>query len=299
MSDMQATLDSSNKIIQGVWFASELTAMQQLCIRSYIDHGHEFHLYVAGPTKGVPEGTIIKDANAFVSESERRKFPHNTQAADLCRVLIVLQEGGWYVDLDTVCLRPFDFPEPYVFVSEDPSKYGKQKSTKIPLTPCLETVTNAIPNNIFKAPAGSPFLQYVADRIRSSDTLHPDHWTVFGPDLFMEGIPKFGLEQFVKAPIVLDAANPNELYHLVDGNVRYNISDKSYAMHFRTSWWSGLLQPSLSAIHHPDSLFEQLKRKHNVSASGPRYKSVPYYYQQLAGMIERKSHKLARRLSWA
>ena len=97
-------------------------------------------------------------------ESEPRKFPHNTQAADLCRVLIVLQEGGWYVDLDTVCLRAFNFPEPYVFVSEDPSKYGKQKSTKIPLTPCLETVTNAIPNNIFKAPAGSPFLQYVTDQ---------------------------------------------------------------------------------------------------------------------------------------
>ena len=71
-----------------------------------------------------------------------------------------------------------------------------------------------------------------------------------------------------KPPIVFDAANPNELYHLVDGNVRYNISEKSYAMHFRTSWWSGLLQPSLSAIHHPDSLFEQLKRKHNVPGVG-------------------------------
>jgi|SRR5579862_3242861 len=295
---MQTTLDSSNKIIQGVWFASELTAMQQLCIRSYIDHGHEFHLYVAGPTKGVPEGTIIKDANAFVSENERRKFPHNTQAADLCRVLIVLKEGGWYVDLDTVCLRPFDFPEPYVFVSEDPSKYGKQKSTKLPLTPCLETVTNAIPNNIFKAPAGSPFLQYVAERIRSADTLHPGHWTAFGPDLFMEGIPKFHLEQYVKAPIVLDAANPNELYHLVDGNVRYDISEKSYAMHFRTSWWSGIRQPSLSATHHPDSLFEQLKRKHRIVTADPRYKSLPYYYVQLAGMLGRKKVKLARRLGW-
>jgi mannosyltransferase OCH1-like enzyme len=269
MSDMQTDLDATNKTIRGVWFASELTAIQQLCIKSYMDHGHEFHLYVAGPTKGVPEGTIVEDANAYVSASERKKFPHNSQAADLCRVLVVLEEGGWYVDLDTVCLRPFDFPEPYVFVSEDPSKYGKQKSTKIPLTPCLETVTNSIPNNIFKAPVGSPFLQHIADRIRSSDTLNPGYWTVFGPDLFMEAIPKFHLEQYVKAPIVLDAANPNELYHLVDGNVRYNISEKSYAMHFRTSWWSGLFQPSLSAVHHPDSQFEQLKRKHYVATSGP------------------------------
>ena len=295
----QITLDNSNKIIRGVWFASELTAIQQLCIKSYMDHGHEFHLYVAGPTRGVPEGTIVEDANAYVSASERKKFPHNTQAADLCRILVVLKEGGWYVDLDTVCLRPFDFPEPYVFVSEDPSKYGKQKSTKIPLTPCLETVTNAVPNNIFKAPAGSPFLQYIADRIRSSDTLHPSHWTVFGPDLFMEAIPKFHLEQYITAPVVLDAANPNELYHLVDGKVRYDISEKSYAMHFRTSWWSGLLQPSLSAVHHPDSFFEQLKRKHGISNSGPRYKSLPYYYSQLAGMLGRKSGKLARKLGWA
>jgi len=295
----QTTLDASNKIIRGVWFASALTVMQQLCIKSYMDHGHEFHLYTAGPTKGVPEGTIVEDANAYISADERRKFPHNTQAADLCRVLVILREGGWYVDLDTVCLRAFDFPEPYVFVSEDPSKYGKQKSTKAPLTPCLETVTKAIPNNIFKAPAGSPFLQYIVDKIRSADTLHPDHWTVFGPDLFIEAAPKFGLEQYVKAPIVLDAANPNELYHLVDGNVRYNISEKSYAMHFRTSWWSALFQPSLSAVHHPDSFFEQLKRKHNVVTSAPRYKSPSYYFLQFAGMLGRKKGKLARRLGWA
>lgn len=293
---MPSTLDESNKIIQGVWFGTELTSIQQLCIRSYIDHGHEFHLYTAGPTKGVPEGTVVRDANAFMSKSDREKFPHNSQAADLCRVLIVLKEGGWYVDLDTICLRPFDFPEPYVFVSEDPSKYGQQKSTKIPLTPCLEIPTKHIPNNIFKCPAGSPFLQYVVEKIRSADTLHPSHWTVFGPDLFIEGVSKFNLQQYVKAPIVLDAANPNELYHLIDGNVRYNISEKSYGMHFRTSWFSRLLQPSLSATHHPNCLFEQLKRKHNVVTTGPRYKSIPYYYLQLTNMLGRKSRKLARRL---
>ena len=47
--------------------------MQQLCIRSYIDHGHEFHLCL-GPTQGVPEGTIIKDANAFVSRERAKEI---------------------------------------------------------------------------------------------------------------------------------------------------------------------------------------------------------------------------------
>lgn len=277
-----ATVSESNKVIRGVWFASELTPIQQLCIKSYMDHGHEFHLYTAGPTKGVPEGTILKDANPFLPQQERERFLHNSQAADLCRVLIVQREGGWYVDLDTVCLRPFDFSEPYVFVSEDTSKFGNQRNPEAPITPCSENVTGYISNSTFKSPAGSPYLQYIVDEIRSSDTRHTKEWTVFGPNLFSKAIPKFDLRQYVKPPIVFDAANPNELYHLVDRNVRYNFSEKSYAIHFRTSWWHGIGRPSLSAAHHPDSLFERLKRKHKVSTCSSSQRAIFRFANMLA-----------------
>ena len=261
---------NDNEIIRGVWFASSVGPMQQLCMKSYMDYGHDFHLYTAGPCRGVPEGVIIEDANDFTPADVRARFPHNSQSADLCRDLIILKEGGWYVDLDTVCLRPFDFSEPYVFVSEDTSKFNcktasGQKAVTDPITPCSEVPTNYISNSTFKAPAGASFLQNMVDHIRRSDTAHPRRWESFGPDLFVSEVVNSPLRAYVKAPIVFDAANPNELYHLVASGVQYDISSKSYAMHFRTSWWGRGGAPSLDDMHPSDSMYECLKRKHGVA----------------------------------
>lgn len=34
------------------------------------------------------------------------------------RYKLILERGGWWVDLDTVCLRPFDLDLEHVFASE-------------------------------------------------------------------------------------------------------------------------------------------------------------------------------------
>jgi mannosyltransferase OCH1-like enzyme len=253
---------TDNKIIRGVWFGSKLTAMQQLCIKSYIDNGHEFHLYISEPTTDIPEGVIVKDANKILPQSARDKFTCHSHFSDYFRVLLILREGGWYVDMDTVCLRPFDFPEPFAFVSEDTSTFSQnKKDPKIPPKPVSEVVSNYISGCIFKSPADSPFLKYIVNVIETMDTLHPKDWICVGPALFSEAIPKFDLLQYVKPPIVFDGVNPDELMHLVSSNVPWNISEKSYAIHFRTSWWEGRLSKSYPS----DSLFEQLKRKHGVA----------------------------------
>ena len=249
-----------NYIIRGVWIGSALTAMQQLCIKSYIDNGHEFHLYITEPTSGIPDGAIVHSTDEIVPEFTLERFSGRNFYSDYFRARLIKEYGGWYVDVDTVCLKHFDFREPYVFVSEDTSKFSPQKDTKEPLTPCSEVVTNYVSGCIFKSQANSEFLNYIINQIDATDTKSPKRWESFGPDMFCDAVPRFSLVQYVKPPIVFDAANPNELYHLVDGNARYNISDKSYAMHFRTSWWGN----SLSEKHHPDSMFEQLKRKHGV-----------------------------------
>ena len=32
-------------IIQSLWIGDDLTNLEKLCVQSFIDHGHEFHLY--------------------------------------------------------------------------------------------------------------------------------------------------------------------------------------------------------------------------------------------------------------
>jgi len=248
-----------------VWFGDELTPIQRLSIKSYIDNGHEFHLYKQ-ELKGIPEGTVVHDTREIITDDELEKFGEDVvHAADFFRALVIFKEGGWYVDLDTICLKHFDFPEPYVFSSEDTSKFGNKKDPTGCPTAVLEQPTEYVGGCTFKCPPRSPFLECIIDRINGLDKRNIA-WTASGPDLFSSLIPAHGLKEFVKAPVVFDAINPDELRYFVMGNTNWGFSEKSYAMHVRTSWWNSCYCPdgNLSQYHHPNSLYEQLKKKHGI-----------------------------------
>ena len=110
-----------NEIIQGLWVGPELSVMEQLSVSSFLRHGHQYHLYVYDDVKNIPAGTVIKDGNEILSAS--RIFQYKQQASysgfsNFFRYKLLLERGGWWVDTDTVCLKPFDFSEEYVFSSE-------------------------------------------------------------------------------------------------------------------------------------------------------------------------------------
>ena len=53
-------------VIQSLWIGDSLSNLEKLCIQSFMDNGHEFHLYVYENVAGIPDGTIIKDANEIL-----------------------------------------------------------------------------------------------------------------------------------------------------------------------------------------------------------------------------------------
>ena len=56
-------------LIQSLWIGPRLTTMEQLTIRSFLEHGHEFRLYVYDRVDGVPEGTVVCDGNEVLPRS--------------------------------------------------------------------------------------------------------------------------------------------------------------------------------------------------------------------------------------
>lgn len=103
--------------VQSLWIGEQLSPIEQLCARSFLHHGHEFILYVYDEPAGVPDGVRIKDANAILPASA--VFMHNigTYAifSDWFRWALLYRCGGWWVDMDVVCLKPFMFDEALVF----------------------------------------------------------------------------------------------------------------------------------------------------------------------------------------
>src|ERR1039458_601847 len=136
----------ANKIVQSFW-SGPVTTMEKLCIKSYIANGHEFHLYTyegeLWETFGKMSGCVVKDANEIVSEKEMKNFWCLQNYSDFFRVTLLLKYGGWWVDLDNICLKHYDFPDEYVFAD----------SVAPPNAHIIQT-------NVMKVPAHSQLMHY-------------------------------------------------------------------------------------------------------------------------------------------
>jgi len=116
-------------IIQGLWIGDSLSKMEQLSIKSFLDNGHEYHLYTYGDVKNIPKGTIIKDGNEIVSKNEIYTYKNGSYSAfsNLFRFTMLYKKGGYWADTDLVCVKKIDIDNPYVFSSEPIDNYSKNK----------------------------------------------------------------------------------------------------------------------------------------------------------------------------
>lgn len=175
----------SNRIIQGLWIGGELSIMEQLSIRSFLAHGHEYHLYTYGDVKLVPSGTVIQDGNEILPASQ--VFTHQSGwgmgsyagFADLFRYHLLRQKGGWWADTDVICLKPFDFTAEYVIASTWEGEWGS------PATNC-----------VLKIPKQSELAVFLDDESRQKDPKHLQFGDI-GPHLVQTAVAKFNLSDRV------------------------------------------------------------------------------------------------------
>ena len=85
-----------SNIIQSLWIGDELSNMEQLSAKSFIDHGHTYHLYTYGDVKNIPEGVIVKDGNEILLESEIFRYKNGSVSAfsNLFRFALLYKKGG-------------------------------------------------------------------------------------------------------------------------------------------------------------------------------------------------------------
>lgn len=117
----------SNKIIHGLWIGERLSPLELLTLHSFIDKGHEFHLWIYEPLQNdLPEEVICQDANTIIPKEEiftrqkgdsKKGFGKGSLAlfSDLFRYKLLYEKGGWWVDMDVTCLKPFNIETEYYF----------------------------------------------------------------------------------------------------------------------------------------------------------------------------------------
>lgn len=95
---------------QGFWHGPPLGPIQNACLSTFIERGHAFELFTYKGME-VPQGVSISDAAAIIPLDELFHFENSNTGkpdlgpfSDLFRFKLLQERGGWWSDVDTVCL---------------------------------------------------------------------------------------------------------------------------------------------------------------------------------------------------
>lgn len=230
-------------VVQGLWIGPRLSAMERLSIESFLRHGHAFHLYTYGDVEGVPHGAVIRDGREILP-AERifvyRDFPSVSGFSNFFRYKLLLERGGWWVDADMVCLRPFTFDGAHVFASE------------------LSKGVICVSSGAMRAPRGSEAIGWAWDVCQSKDPAAL-RWGETGPSLVAAAVERFSLQDAVQAPDVFCPIPYTEWHRLVDADAPV-LPESAAAVHLWNEMWrrDGC---DKDAAYDPDCLYERLKRE--------------------------------------
>lgn len=242
--------------VQCLWIGPRLSAMERLSIASFLRHGHEVHLYTYGGVDGIPPGTVVRDGREILPAE--RIFFYSEHAspsgfANFFRYKLLLERGGWWVDTDMVCLRPFDFDGDWVF--------GSEVWREISTVNC----------GVIKAPRGSEAMAFAWETCNAKDpaTLR---WGETGPALTKEVVERFGLHDAVQPPEAFCPVPWWELPRLLDGDHPPELPAQSFAVHLWNEMWRRGGRDK-DAQYDPRCVYERLKRENRVSAATARCES--------------------------
>lgn len=237
------TPNKSNQIIQSLWIGTELTIMEKLCISSYLKNGHDFHLYSYNPIESLPKGAMLLDANTIISADKLFLDSRGGVAsfADWFRYKLLYQRGGWWVDMDTVCLKSFDFPDHYCFATEFAPE---------------GTILNI---GFIKAQKKSDFLQECIEHIEKQDFSRVK-WGSFGSILLRSVLEQYDSKKYIYPPSTFCPISWTMTERLIfPQEMEFKYS--TYAVHLWNEIWR-LKQLDKNADYPVNCIYENLKRKY-------------------------------------
>jgi len=274
----------SRPIVQALWIGSRLSVMERLSICSYLEQGHPFHLYTYDDVENIPAGAVVRDGREILPADEifcyQRGFGKGSFSAfsNCFRYKLLLERGGWWSDLDSVCLRPLDFAGEHVAGYERHPE-GDQR----------------IASGLMKVPPGSPLMKFCWEASWQVDR-STVRWGQIGPALLAKAVRELNVSLQTLEPSVFYPINYWQVWELVR---QHELPADCSAIHLWNSQWRrhGLNPDS---IFRPDCIYEQLKKTFKVrspvnATAGPGLLSVGKYQfgQFKAGLRARAVRRAA------
>jgi len=247
---------ASLPVINSLWIG-QLSPLERLCLKSFVVQGHAFYLYTYDPIENVPPGVTLQDAGQILPASKifrnQRGEGKGSLAAfsDLFRYKLLLERGGWWVDTDVFCLKPFDFKAPYVFGAED----------------------KPVATGVIKMPRGSALAQRCYElgcRIKHKKII----WNELA-NLVEEGVRELGLMSYVLPADVFSPILWSDIPDYVRGDKVFVPSSQSHAVHLYNEMWRRNKLDKWGQ-YPPSSVLNVVSRREGIEEEEPMVRpSVP------------------------
>jgi mannosyltransferase OCH1-like enzyme len=234
-----------SRVVQGLWIGEELSALERLSIASFLANGHEYHLYVYGNVRNIPEKTILRNGDDVLPSSMIFQYTREKSYAgfsNFFRYKLLLEKGGWWADSDIICLKPFDFAAEYVFSSE--------------VDRGMEVTTSSV----IKTPPRSDVMSHAWD-VCSRKQPQELRWGETGPQLLGEAVRKFSLEQFREPPQTFCPVSYVDWEDILKPGLNWDFSAVTHAVHAWNEMWRRAGRDK-NGRYHPSCLYERLKERY-------------------------------------
>ncbi len=157
--------EAKSLTVKSLWIGSKLSEVELLTLESFYRNGITFELFTYDNIANVPLHVKVSDANEIIAREKVFKYPEKGLInwgkgsyggfSDIFRYKLLLDKGGWWVDMDVTCLKKFDFTEPYFF----------RNHWKFPVV-----------GNVMKVPSGSELMKVCFDRATKEVTAYNLNW---------------------------------------------------------------------------------------------------------------------------
>ena len=171
--------------------------------------------------------------------------------ANFFRYKLLLERGGWWADTDTICLKPFDFPDEYVFSTEINHR-GHE----------------VVASCVIKAPARSAVMGYAWDVCQSKDPARLV-WGETGPELMAKAVKRSGLDKYIRSHQVFCPIDYEEWRNELQPGFEFLVDDRTYAIHLWNEMWR-IANQDKDAQYHQNCLYEKLKRAYSPRIGAAR-----------------------------
>lgn len=96
-----------------LWIGPALSWLEQLCLASFVDHGHEVTVFGYAPIGNLPAGVRFERAEAILPGEQiirHEKTGSPAYHADIFRLRMIRDTGMVWADTDAYCLSPWPAP---------------------------------------------------------------------------------------------------------------------------------------------------------------------------------------------